>query len=124
MGYCTYFTDETEPSMTEEQFAKLEAIVGFRPDFDDGMKWYEYKENMAQLSIYFPETLFVLHGNAEDDDDFWRGYWQNGKQFIAKAEIVYPKFDLSAMAKICDPLPPKPTTPQFVVNGSTIDFDF
>lgn len=88
------------------------------------MGYQTHLEHMAKPSVHYPETLFELHGNGEDDYDFWsdywRGYWKNGKAQTCRTEIVCSDFDEAKMLVECDPLPiadpPKKTTEQFQVD--------
>lgn len=60
-------------------------------------KWYDYDNEMKMLSRNFPEVLFTLHGEGEDQGDIWNAYYLNGKSQKAKAEITIPKFNISEL---------------------------
>lgn len=57
--------------------------------------WYEWREDMIQLSREFPRVLFKLHGEGDTQDDFWDAYFQNGKSQVHKGELVIASFDPS-----------------------------
>ena len=47
--------------------------------FDDEMKWYDYKQDMKELSKQYPEFYFWLRGDGEESDDYWVACFHNGK---------------------------------------------
>lgn len=60
-------------------------------------KWYDYGEDMTELSKKFPQAMFELYGDGEDSDDFWRNYYIAGAEQGGYAQIVYPALDLDAL---------------------------
>ena len=94
MGYYTSFTLFFKGVKNKEQLesiiANLEPLDIFDPnpwqhdDFyqfycNDIYKWYNYKEDMEEISLMFPTCAFQLYGDGEEDDDFWVCYFLNGK---------------------------------------------
>ena len=105
MGYYTYFnlrvtetphlfngksiTNESELEIAQ----KLYGIITYGdvlpkvPDydtpleyvFDDAMKWYDYEQDMKELSKQYPEFYFWLRGDGEESDDLWVACFHNGK---------------------------------------------
>ena len=105
MGYYTYFnlrvtetphlfngksiTNESELEIAQ----KLYSIISYGdvlpkvPDydtpleyvFDDAMKWYDYEQDMKELSKQYPEFYFWLRGDGEESDDLWVACFHNGK---------------------------------------------
>lgn len=57
----------------------------------DSCKWYQHADDMEAISLAFPEVLFQLSGNGEESGDIWRKYYFNGKEQVAKANIVFEK---------------------------------
>ena len=60
---------------------------------DDECKWYNNEDDMLLLSKEFPDVLFKLHGEGQDNEDIWDKYFMNGKMQYCPAEIMYPPFD-------------------------------
>ena len=62
-------------------------------DGDDECKWYDNEEDMILLSKEFPDVLFKLHGEGEDNEDIWDKYFMGGKMQYCPAEVKCPPFD-------------------------------
>ena len=62
-------------------------------DGDDECKWYDNEDDMLLLSKEFPDVLFKLHGEGEDNEDIWDKYFMNGKMQYCPAKIMCPPFD-------------------------------
>lgn len=56
-------------------------------------KGWEHNNIMIDLSLKFPNILFTLHGEGEENDDLWRKYYLNGKIQVEYAQITYGEFD-------------------------------
>ena len=65
---------------------------------DNEYKWYDNEEDMRLLSKEFPDILFKLHGEGEDNKDIWDKYFMNGKMQYCSAKIIYSPFDKT---KLC-----------------------
>jgi len=109
MGYYSTYaltweykgTDTTQAEISERiinAFADLPywSAGGFDVDSDDSIyiseaKWYDYSEDMYDLSVQFPDVVFHLWGDGESADDLWEEHWQNGKTQHCAAEI--PPYD-------------------------------
>ena len=101
MGYCTYFT-LTVDNVSNELAEALEREIETRFDFlesaaegewQNEVTWYNWKDDMTQLSKDFPSALFELHGEGDDREDMWTAYFQNGKVQVHEARIEYDAFD-------------------------------
>jgi hypothetical protein len=117
MGYFTSFTlilkadDPDHIKAVNEYIENLtsddEAKEGFSSDYISGMyqrldgvwkssdrwKWYEHDDDMKILSSEFPEVLFILYGEGEENGDIWRSYYKNGKMKTLTARIVFDEYD-------------------------------
>lgn len=60
---------------------------------DDECKWYEHEREMRDLSKEFPDIVFKLHGEGEDNEDVWDKYFVNGKMQCCPAQMLLPPFD-------------------------------
>lgn len=61
--------------------------------FSDTRKWYEWEQDMKIISKTYPEILFCLIGDGENNEDMWYAYFQKGKVQICTAIITYDEFD-------------------------------
>lgn len=64
---------------------------------DESYSWYEHKEDMQILSKQFPDILFVLKGEGEENGDFWIKYFKHGKVQVCPGKIVYDSFNESKL---------------------------
>ena len=121
MGYYTYYTMnvsnthrdngklvvETEPIPSivagdlENAMKDLDVLEG---DVSGGyysgdtIKWYEWEEDIRNLSKEFPDILFEVSGDGEESEDFWIAYFLNGKMQFCPGRIVYDDFSESALS--------------------------
>ena len=73
-----------------EETPYFENILGY----GDAAKWYEHENDMARVSLKWPDVVFRLDGDGEETGDLWTKYWSNGKvQTERAAEWVPPPFD-------------------------------
>ena len=79
------FVETTDPELGTSYALYLED--------SDEVKWYDNEEEMRKLSKEFPDVLFKLHGEGEDNEDIWDKYFMNGKMQYCPAEIMCPPFD-------------------------------
>lgn len=56
-------------------------------------KWYNYKEDMLEISKMFPDLIICIHGEGETQGDVWNHYFQNGKSTLYNAELFIPQFN-------------------------------
>ena len=47
---------------------------------------------MIKFSLLFPDVLFTLWGNGEENEDMWVAYFKNGKSQVRKATISFVAF--------------------------------
>lgn len=57
------------------------------------IKWYEHEEELREFSKRYPDVLFTLKGEGEEQGDLWIKYFQNGKMQLAAAKIAFARFD-------------------------------
>lgn len=111
MGYYTYYSvsvinaDKVNHERIAEAAASLEyfACMQVAPEElekrenpfeyieeEGSCKWYDYAVDMRALSLKYPEMIFHIHGEGEENGDLWDHYFHNGKDERCNAEIVYP----------------------------------
>src|SRR5262245_45176353 len=101
MGYYTKYKLEVEtdnPLEIESMKYILTDISGWNQDsvfdgYGDGQKWYDHENDMKELSRRYPDAVFHLHGEGEENEDIWEKHFKNGKTKVCKAQIVIAPFD-------------------------------
>jgi hypothetical protein len=58
-------------------------------NYSQNIKWYEYEEDMKQLSKEWPNVLFILEGDGEETGDLWKAWFRNGGMHKLEAKIVF-----------------------------------
>lgn len=76
-----------------EDLLKSESNNSFELEGSDACKWYEHEEEMKELSKLFPDTLFKLHGEGEENVDIWDKYFLDGKMQECYAKLTIDPFD-------------------------------
>lgn len=57
--------------------------------FSSPCKWYDWKEDMEDFSLKFPDFLFIVTGNGDSNNDLWKAYFYAGKCIYIPAVITY-----------------------------------
>lgn len=76
---------------------RLTNISGYDSWDDNGVeqvlyesKWYDHEKDMVKLSKEFPNVIFHLSGDGEEQGDVWKEIYSGGaKQKSLKAKIVF-----------------------------------
>lgn len=107
MGYDTYYELEcfTYPNLEGVSLEVTEKLQAYMDNhkYDLGFpinllelgeedRWYDHDVGMLEISREFPDILFKLHGEGEENVDLWRTYYLNGKLQHAPARITYDDF--------------------------------
>jgi len=92
MGYrTTYCLVNLKKEDRQQIVAWISKRQVAHPDFCYALgsegKWYEYKDDMLEVSRAFPGILITLHGQGEEWDDIWQQYFLNGKTYQETAKI-------------------------------------
>lgn len=101
MGYSTNYTLEHDTPDDEMDIkeALLKNAYWMDYDIDDLMdhgvtgKWYEHEEEMLGLSYAFPNTIFILHGEGEEQGDVWKKRFINNTVETVRAEVTIADFE-------------------------------
>ena len=103
MGYYTSFTVEigNPLNIPQEKYDNDFKIInkfflGFMyPNNDnswsENLKWYNWQEEMAALTLQFPDYDFYIEGTGEENDDMWHAVVWRGHVYRKYAEIIYPE---------------------------------
>ena len=103
MGYYTfhelsiYKDDKLEKEIDFEKEEEIKEELGKSTGyldslFEDTIKWYDHDKDMIEISKKYHDYVFVLTGDGECSDDFWRTYYKNGKTQKVGAELVYGNY--------------------------------
>lgn len=52
-------------------------------------KWYDHEEDMKKIAKQFPNILFELYGDGEQNGDLWVKYFKGDKFQNCPAKITY-----------------------------------
>lgn len=111
MGYYTNFTLDCYDNHAYSFDISFETELGkaltatlheINPDYfdddfdlktlsDDVLKWYDHDEDMIKLSLCFPDYIFILEGEGEENGDLWRTIYHDGQLERLNVKIVYEK---------------------------------
>lgn len=103
MGYYTSFELDVQPWADDiiPAFRSINATAEYclseSGSTEESAKWYDHKEDLVAFSRSYPDTLFVMSGEGEENGDMWKLYVKNGKSFYAEAIITYPEYDESLL---------------------------
>ena len=100
MGYYTDFKLSVSGGDVEAIAKDLSEISTY--EWDDELtlydaKWYGHQEDMIALSLKYPEVMFCLSGDGEENGDLWKCYYKNGKSQHCGVIIEFEPFDESKM---------------------------
>lgn len=106
MGYNSRFSVDIDvPKKDIRRVAIATEIVygdvPLRELFNGGApvwKWYDFDEDMRRVSAAHPGVLFTLTRNGEDDGDFERVFYRDGKAQTVRGVVHYPDFDPAKLA--------------------------
>lgn len=102
MGYYTKFDLKVHEGelridqileQVEFEFEGLDYAIDLEGYCIDERKWYGHEEDMKRLSKKFPNTVFVLHGEGEENDDVWYKYFKNGKMQDCYVKSTFDEYD-------------------------------
>jgi hypothetical protein len=100
MGYYTDFKLNAEPAFPDNFEEKFYEITDYSlEDYELNGKWYDWNDDMINLSKIFPNTLFTVDGTGEENEDIWRAYFKNGESKTVEPIMTWPEVDLSEFGK-------------------------
>lgn len=95
MGYKTYYKLTIEQGTGDLATVKrrIDEIAQEENPFDDWCKWYDHDGDMLAVSKLFPALVLCLEGKGEENGDYWRTYYHNGKKQECRARIIYDPYE-------------------------------
>ncbi len=60
---------------------------------DETCKWYNHETELVSFSKKYPDAIFQLQGEGEENGDAWKLYVKDGHSQLCKARLVYDEFD-------------------------------
>ena len=100
MGYYTWYTLDIlkDPDNQVEQFwEELDKTTGFAKDFEryggSEAKWYNWENDMIEISKKFPKMMFSLDGNGEESLDIWCAHFCNGQCNYREIQTYWEEFN-------------------------------
>lgn len=99
MGYYTNFDISVlDDKITEDILESLTNITEY--EFDRTRygvhicaSWGNFEKDMCELSRLYPNKIFIVDGEGEENDDVWKMYWKNGKFQESNRTVIYEPFD-------------------------------
>lgn len=96
MGYYSNFEVASNDGLFEEVHEDgillLSKYIGFRE-----VKWYAMEEDMKTYSKQYPDVLFSVFQEGEENGHLVKYYFKNGKMQKCPAKIIYDEFDESKL---------------------------
>lgn len=98
MGYYTEFELAViSGGDSETDYEEVVRNQAHYNPFCSETKWYDFKDDMREVSKQHPNVLFELSGQGEENSDLWKAYFKDGKMQMCKARIEYDNFDEEQM---------------------------
>lgn len=106
MGYYTYYSLEMHPSQEKDRENEIRRAIlskiyecdseGVAEDeieffLMDSLKWYNHEDDMKEISLAYPDIIFILHGEGEETGDVWKAYYSNGESEKVMVEFTFPE---------------------------------
>lgn len=89
--------DEEETISIIAQFRMSYAEAAYCLDTDGSVRcegrWHNNENDLREFSKFFPDKVFILHGEGENNTDIWNKYFRAGKMQFCPAEITFKQYD-------------------------------
>lgn len=66
----------------------------------DTMKWYDWKDDVNNFSLSYPDLTFTIEGEGEEQPDMWKSWTRNGVTVVVQGVVTFPEPDLSALPPV------------------------
>ena len=104
MGYLTTFilTIKEDPN---DEYSEIELYLNsddnedkyfyhlLDRDYNDAVTWYNHETDMKEISKLFPDVVFQLDGEGDQNLDVWTKYFKNGKMQDCPAIISFDEYN-------------------------------
>lgn len=101
MGYYTYYSLEVTNLDWSEETNDIDHVneINNNHDWyvDDNAKWYEWENTMRDYSKLYPDLLFILDWEWEEQWDIWRAYFNNWLMQYEEAKIIRDDFNINKL---------------------------
>lgn len=100
MGYYTKFDLAVVDGPPAPLGDILREYIGYIDDDPEwgylaqSIKWYSHEQDLTEISLKYPDTVFVLDGAGEEPGDVWRKVFQNGRCEVWRADVEPPDWRL------------------------------
>ena len=100
MGYYTNHELEIVEgdSTTIDHEKGISEMSNYDNCFQDEIKWYDHENVMREYSKKFPDTLFKLIGEGEENGDLWHEYYKNGEMQKCIGVTSYEEYNPNALS--------------------------
>lgn len=61
---------------------------------EESAKWYDHEKAIIELSKEFPDFVFMLSGDGEEQGDVWKKYFHNGYVEAHVPKMTWPGFNI------------------------------
>ena len=61
---------------------------------EESAKWYDHEEEILELSEEFPDFVFILSGDGEEQGDVWKKHFHNGYVETHVPKMMWPGFNI------------------------------
>lgn len=77
-------------------------LTSFEKAFKEPREWHNYRDDMLELSLTFPDTIFCLYAAREKQGDVWKVFWQAGETQTIKARLIFTETPKIYGAEACE----------------------
>ena len=95
-----YYTDYDFSNNRADVIEKIEEASSYGKSSDGayyGIKWYDWCDDMKEVSKKFPDEYIHISGVGEENGDQWKAVFKDGKYLCNQARIVIDDFDLTKL---------------------------
>lgn len=98
-----YYTNYDISDNSEEVINAIEEKSDYSSWYQgeiQSVKWYRWKEDVAEVSKSFPEEVITVGGEGEESVDIWKAYFLDGKCQYEQAKLSFEEFDKNKLEEV------------------------